>query len=260
MEFPSSALSQHRSFISQAILKFKSDKRIVGLACSGSYSDNTLDEYSDLDFVVAVDPLHYEEVFTKRFEMIAELGDLVSAFSGDHVGEPRLVIALYGPDGLHIDFKFAKANDISDRVDEPTILWERTGQLSEALAKGHGAYPRLDEQWVEDRFWTWMHYCAGKICRGEYFEALDFLSFIRVQVLGPLALQQAGYEPRGVRKIEFVLPKFAMQLLSTVCQPEKGQLKLAAENAASIYLDMRSSEVSTQDRAKQIALSALQKI
>lgn len=258
MEFPSTALPQHRDFISQAVQKFKADNRIVGLACSGSYSENALDEYSDLDIVVAIDAAQYDDVFEHRMEMVSELGDLLCAFTGEHVGEPRLVIALYGPDGLHVDFKFAKIDDISDRVDEPTVLWERDGQVSQAFAKGVGAYPRLDEQWVEDRFWIWVHYCAGKIGRGEFFEALEFLSFLRIQVLGPLALQQAGFEARGVRRIEAFLPEFADQLSKTVSTPEKEQLKLATENAIAIYQNMRSSKVATHRRTEQVAKKALQ--
>ncbi len=258
MEFPSTALPQHRKFLLQAVQKFKSDDRILGLACSGSYSEDTLDEYSDLDIVIAVDPVHYHKVLENRFEMIAELGDLLAAFTGEHVGEPRLVIALYGPDGLHVDFKFAKLDDIADRVDEPTVLWERDGKLSQVFAKGVGAYPRLDGQWVEDRFWTWVHYCAGKIGRGEFFEALDFLSFLRVQVLGPLALQQAGFEARGVRKIETLLPEFAKDLRATVCVPEKDELKRATESAVAIYRSLRSSESIAQSKAEQVAMGALQ--
>ena len=260
MDFPSTATPTHRAFIRQAIETLSADARIVGLACSGSYSEDALDAYSDLDFVVAIAPDCYTAVENERLEIVARLGDLFSAFTGEHVGEPRLVIALFGPDGLHVDFKFVKVADASNRVDEPTVLWERDNQLSDALKKGVGAYPRLDEQWVEDRFWTWIHYCAGKIGRGEYFEATDFLGFLRGQVLGPLALQQAGFEARGVRKIELLLPDFADRLRETVAQPEKVPLLSATEHAIVLYKAIRSPDVTARKRAEQVALKALRTI
>ena len=260
MDFPSTATPAHRAFIRQAIETLSVDARIVGLACSGSYSEDALDAFSDLDLVVAVAADCYGAVENERLDIVASLGDLLSAFTGEHVGEPRLVIALYGPDGLHVDFKFVKVEDAADRVDEPTVLWERDNQLSDALKTGVGAYPRLDEQWVEDRFWTWIHYCAGKIGRGEYFEATDFLGFLRGQVLGPLALQQAGFQARGVRKIEHLLPEFADRLRQTVAQPEKMQLQAATEHAIVLYKAMRSPDVMACTRAEQVALKALRTI
>jgi len=44
---------------------------------------------------------------------------------------------------------------------------------------------------------------AGKIGRGEYFEALDFISWLRVSVISPLFQLKGGRLPRGLRKVEF---------------------------------------------------------
>ena len=57
---------------------------------------------------------------------------------------------------------------------------------------------------------------AGKIARGELFEAIDFISFLRVNVLGPLCLLRSGARPAGVRRIETDAPEFADQLRQTV--------------------------------------------
>jgi hypothetical protein len=45
------------------------------------------------------------------------LGPLLSAFTGDHVGEPRLLICLYGPPLLHVDLKFVTPADLAERVE-----------------------------------------------------------------------------------------------------------------------------------------------
>ena len=260
MQFPSSLPSLHKAFIERAIPKLVEDSRIVGIAVSGSYADNSLDRFSDIDLLVAVEPKEFDAVMNDRLSIVSNLGDMLAGFTGEHVGEPRVIITLYGPEALHVDFKFIKVEDAATRVDEPVILWSRDSRLENALSQGKGKYPEIAPQWVEDRFWVWMHYAGTKIGRGEYFEALEFLSFLRVQVLGSLALQQAGYEARGVRKIEQLLPDFAEKLKKTVAVPERESLLNATEYAAELYLELRSAAIDPCDEAQNLALSYLGKI
>ena len=103
---------------------------------------------------------------------------------------------------LHVDLKFISLADATHRVENPTILWERDGQLTAALRRSEAVYPTPDLQWIEERFWVWVHYGAAKIGRGELLEAHDSLAFIRLLVLGPLALLAQGARPSGVRKVE----------------------------------------------------------
>ncbi|MTI16802.1 hypothetical protein E1162_06080 [Rhodobacteraceae bacterium RKSG542] len=114
-------------------------------------------------------------------------------------------------------------------------------RLEQALSMGAGRYPPLDEQWVEDRFWVCVHYCSEKIARGEYFEALEMLGFLRMQVLGPLAMRRQGYEARGLRKIETLLPEFTDKLKATVVQPERSDLQNATELVAALYLELQKT-------------------
>ena len=82
------------------------------------------------------------------------------------------------------------------------MLWERVGRMSAALAADVARFPAPDPQWIEDRMWTWVHYVATKVGRGELLEAVDSLAFIRGLALGPLALASRGARPIGVRKLE----------------------------------------------------------
>ncbi len=93
----------HRSFAEQLKLKFQADSRIHSLLAGGSLIHGGFDIYSDLDFVVVVDPLSYDEIMAQRIEFAGTLGHLLHAFTGEHVGEPRLLICLYGPELLHVD-------------------------------------------------------------------------------------------------------------------------------------------------------------
>src|SRR6059036_1873747 len=172
----------HRAFLEHAIPALRADERLVGVAAGGSFINRSLDEHSDLD-------------------LVRRLAPMLAAFPGDHVGEPRLLICLYGPPLLHVDFKFVSTDELAHRVEDPDVLWDRHGEVRAVLVRTKAVYPPPRFQWIEDRFWAWMHYTAVKIARGELFEAIDALGFIRGRVLGPLALAEAGAQPNGVRRV-----------------------------------------------------------
>lgn len=253
MNYPSTLPDTHQRVLDRIIQQFQQDPRIVGMAASGSYATNTMDKYSDLDLVIAISPEHYSDVFEQRFTMIKQLDGMTAAFTGEHVGEPRLIIAIFAPDAIHVDFKFVVLNDAAKRVDHNTVLWERDEQLTNALSSAQPSYPQPDPQWIEDRFWIWTHYAATKIARGEYFEALEFLSFLRQNVLSPLALKQQGLTPSGVRTIETRLPEFAKAMQGTIAQPERHSLIAAFDTCVSLYLELRGrEELKINSRAQQL--------
>ncbi|MFC9944017.1 hypothetical protein [Streptomyces pratensis] len=136
----------------------------------------------------------------------------VAGFTGEHVGEPRVIITLVGPPLLHVDFKFVRASDFAERTENPEILWDRSGLLSGALAQHPPFTPAFDLQWIEDRFWIWVHYGATKLGRGELFETISFLTYLRETVLDPLAARRVGAIPRGVRHLEAIAPEEARNL------------------------------------------------
>ncbi len=119
LQFPDTALPKHRQFLTQAIPVLAADPRLLGVAASGSYSENNLDTYSDLDLVIAIAPEHFTAVMSERPQIAAKLGPLLGCFTGEHVGEPRLLICLYGPDLVHVDLKFVALPDAAQRVDQP---------------------------------------------------------------------------------------------------------------------------------------------
>ena len=64
----------HREFLEKIEL-LQSDERIVGVAAGGSFIGNSLDEFSDLDLVVAVEPTDYSNVMHDRHSIAAMLGE-----------------------------------------------------------------------------------------------------------------------------------------------------------------------------------------
>lgn len=192
----------HQQFLDRALPLLQADSRLLGTAVGGSWLRDAMDEYSDLDLVIVVDPAAYESVMHDRMAIAESIGDLLSGFTGEHVGEPRLIINLYGPPLLHVDLKFVSLDDLPKRVEDPAILWEREGAMSRAFASEAPYYPQRDLQWMEDRFWVWIHYTAAHLGRGELFETIDALTSIRGMVIGPLLAIKHSLRQRGVRQIE----------------------------------------------------------
>jgi hypothetical protein len=225
----------HREFLLAAVGRCRQMTSLLGLAAGGSFAVGGLDQYSDLDLLVLVDPAGPPFELAERLGLARALGPLLTGFTGDHVGEPRLLICLYGPPVLHVDLKFITPDDLLARVEDPLVLWERDGSISAALGRGQAEFPVPDRQWLEDRFWVWIHYGAAKVARGELFEALDMLAFLRARVLGPLALEAAGARPTGVRRLESAAPEAGRRLREVVASYDPADCCRALRSAVALY-------------------------
>lgn len=240
----------HNDFVDNAVEILKNDSRIVGIAAGGSYITGDMDEYSDLDLVIVFEDNYDEVIMGSRESIARSLGNLLASFTGEHVGEPRLLICLYGPECLHVDLKFVALGDVSKRVEEPYILWERNKCITESLINDEAKFPINSLQWIEDRFWIWVHYAATKIGRGEIFETIEFISFLRQTVIGPLILMNHGELPKGVRKIEFIAPDSAKLLEKTVPTYSEVSCTDSLRLIVQIYLQLREAFM-TKDFVKR---------
>lgn len=233
----------HLDFIENAIPKLKADPRILGVAIGGSYLWDAIDEFSDLDLVIYVDPKHYQTVLGDRPTIVQKLGALLENFSGEHVGEPRLLICLFGPPLLHVDFKFVSMDDIGEKVENPIVLWEHDDIISSQLQLAPAEFPKPDKAWIEKRFWTWVHYTATKIGRGEIFEAVESIGFMRVNIFGPLILEKGGARPQGLRKLEFYASQSELEKLEkTVALYDARDCLRALRESVDIYCTLRKSQ------------------
>ena len=240
--------TRHRRFLERALAAVPGVEGIVGLAAGGSFIAGEIDEFSDLDLVLAVEPGAWPEILDRQQAVAAELDpSFLAGFTGEHVGEPRLLVCLYGPPLLHVDLKFVSLDDAHERIEDPVILWEVDGCLSAAFARAAPRHPAADPDWIEDRFWIWAHYLADKIERGEIFEALDGLTFLRAGGLAPLAFLRAGVEATGVRKLEDRLPAFATDLGRSVGGLDAAACTSALEAAIELYTELREAEGAGSD-------------
>lgn len=226
-------------FARQAAAILQQDDNCIGLAAGGSWLSGELDDYSDLDLVLITrQPVAGDK--DRMLEYAARLGKFISGFTGDHVGEPRLLICLYDDPLLHVDIKFLTLPEFADRVEDPFILFDRDGQLQELMTATKALYPQPDYQWIEDRFWTWIHYTALKIGRGELMEAYDFFGFLRMVVFGPLLAVKNKQQARGVRKVEMLLPVDDLTLLQqTIPSYDKVSILATLDNSVALYRSLR---------------------
>lgn len=239
------------------------DDSVTGLAVGGSWITERIDEFSDLDLIVVTK----EKVGGNKTAMLSyaqRFGCLLTAFTGEHVGEPRLLICLYDKPLLHVDLKFVTLDEFQTRVEEPHILLDKNGQLEDVLKTTKASYPMPDYQWLEDRFWIWMHYALLKIGRGEYLESLDFFAFVRAVVLGPLLHIKNGRLPRGVRKVETDLPFEDLQALHrTLPRADRDSQLRALDDAVSLYRLLRDrlfKNVQLQTRTEERVMEYLHEI
>jgi len=228
-----------KEFAERVAAILKEDENTIGLAVGGSWLTNELDEFSDLDLIL-VTKEKVSDSKEKMLEYAKRFGTFLSGFTGEHVGEPRVLICLYDHPLLHVDIKFLTLEEFGHRVEQPVLLLDKEGKMEQVLAQTTHRFPYPDYQWIEDRFWTWVHYTLLKIGRGEYVEAFDFFGFIRMVVLGPLLHIKNGNLPRGVRKVETQLPAHDFkQLKSTIPTYDGASLLESLYNSITLYRSLR---------------------
>ena len=247
-----------QSLLDLVLPRMAADERVVGVAVAGSLASGTGDEFSDIDLVVVIDDAAYPEVSADRLEAVGSWARLVAGFTGEHVGEPRVVITLAGPPLVHVDVKLVDLAGFADRVADPSIVHDPAGLLARAIAEHPLVSRPFDVQWVEDRFWVWVHYAATKLGRGELFEVLDHLAFVRGAVLGPLAALHAGVEPRGVRQLERLAPVEAAELRATVSGYDRADAARAVVASVELYRRWREGhDVEKRALAEELAMDYL---
>lgn len=226
-------------FANRAKKILETDHNIIGLAVGGSWIFDQIDEFSDLDLIIVTE----QRITGDKNVMIdyaKRLGNFLSAFTGEHVGEPRLLICLYDNPLLHVDIKFVTLEEFHNRVETPTILFDKSAQLQKAINDSAASFPYPDYQWIEDRFWIWIHYALLKVGRGEYFETFDFLGFLRMLVFGPLLHIKNNNLPRGVRKVEMELDREDLEDLKlTLPHYDRKSLFECLNNSVLLYRQLR---------------------
>ncbi|KAF2073700.1 hypothetical protein CYY_004988 [Polysphondylium violaceum] len=235
----------HSTFIKSLIDLLNHDNRIDSLLGAGSMIHGGFDEYSDIDLIIVIKSEFYSDVMSKRKEFANSLNGLLSSFTGEHVGEPRLLICLYSvPELLHVDLKFVNIDHLNQGlIENPIILWTSQKSTVETILKESKIdWPNQSSQWFEDRAWIWLHYATAKVLRGELYEAIGMLAFFREKVLGPLIHRRLSRSQRGMRKIDFLDFNSKDTLLQTIATYSKQSIISSLKKCIELYIDLRQDQ------------------
>ena len=231
-------LPLHRAKLEAASVFSRTMPGVIGLVVSGSLATGTADAYSDLDLkIVTRDELH-DEAVEHRDELVEAVGVPLSRFSAEHVGHPDMLIVLYD-DLIHIDFYPVRLGDLSAKNgDMPSwVIWSQDDDIAVALG-GPADAAGVDLAWIEARMWTWVWYTHSKILRGELYEALDALQYLRGNVLFALLAETSGVRPYGSRRAEQHVGELGPQFARTVPALERAAIMDALQAIVELYLKL----------------------
>jgi hypothetical protein len=116
-------------------------------------------------------------------------------------------------------------------------------------------WPQPDPQWIEDRFWVWIHYGATKLGRGELFECLDMLAAMRAIVFGPLIAHRGGHRAARVRRLERMAPGLVPALEATVGDHTPHGCAAALRASVALYRQLRGDALALVWRTSAEAAS-----
>jgi predicted nucleotidyltransferase len=228
-----------RELAERVVAEAAADARVLAVVVGGSVASGTSDEYSDLDLVLVCTAEGQPGCLAEAKEFAGRVGPLLSSFTGEHVGEPRLLITLFGPPLVHVDLKFVTPDGYRNRVENGLVLWQRDDTVDRVLAESTPCWPQPDAQLIEDRFWVWVHYTAVKIARGELFEAIEALDMIRGAAIAPLAGTGRTMRPAGVRRLETLAPELVPALRETVATADREDCLRALKASIEVYRTVR---------------------
>jgi hypothetical protein len=256
-------LAAHRAKLQALAAAAMQDPDILGMTIKGSFALDIADEFSDLDLSFVIRDDVFEDAFRRQRQLPSAPASPVAAFTAEHVGLPELLIVLYD-DLVHADFRYVPLSEFPDQEEDLPcrVVWERNDLLSEHLATAPRSSPHMDAAWIEARMWTWVWYTQTKILRGEVYEALDALQFLRSRVLFSLLAVTRGLRPGGSRRAEELVGDLKEEFAVTVASADRYSTMQALEKTVDLYMRLADPLLQQQgipkaDKARGVVLKAL---
>jgi hypothetical protein len=211
------------------------ERNVLGMLIGGSFASGEADKYSDLDMQFVVEEEAGEATAEQLRRLAENAGPVVAAFFAEHVGLPHMLIVLYR-DLIHADFEPVAVSRVGSRnAGLPTHVFERDGIVSSALPAEYEVDHAADLRWMEDRMWTWIWYVQTKVLRGELYEALDGLQYMRDNVLFKLLAIEREERPSAARRIEARTGAWTQEFADTVPILSSESMMRALQATMSLY-------------------------
>jgi hypothetical protein len=255
---------RHRSKVEAAARAGLENADVLAMAVAGSFAEGIADELSDVDLRLYVPKPDVERTVSAIPALAAACGSVIARFTGEHIGIPTLTIVLYD-DLVHVDFDVLSSRGVAEhnRGLPALVLWERDGVSVQLPGEDHTDLEH-ELRWIEERMWTWCWYIQTKILRGELYEALDGLQYVRDQVLFRLLAYRHGARPSGARRVEATLGDREGLFANTIPLAHEATAVLSALRAEiDLYLGLSSPlfadhGVSANEEARTVVRRALE--
>ena len=170
-------LPKHQTLIDRAVGVVTADPRVVGLYVGGSPS---ADEYSDIDLsIYFANQADLDSFRNDRLEIAKRIGK-IKAESMSTI--PFIYVVFYEEEvKLDFDYYVVPAELRPDKV-YCTILYDPQGHLEQMKEESKNMKWDIDIADLAHRikhYQVAISYTVGKICRGEFWDALDAIDFYR---------------------------------------------------------------------------------
>lgn len=242
-------MENHQKFLETALPFLQSDTRIRGIVQA------RVAPASDFELILVSDADGLPGLKNEAGRIAERMGRLLVSFRDQNAR-----ICLYEEPLIGLRLRFVSAMELEEES-AGEVLWERDGSLSRMRAAPAKDFPSLDLQWMEDRFWVWVHSAALKLSRGELFGSLEILGLLHSRILGPLLKEmKGGTEPSSQSTLEAATIRQSVQSLKAAARhylelremlaPENLRRHRRAEMAAMRFLHeaMIPHEVSRTER------------
>ncbi|HKW60307.1 MAG TPA: hypothetical protein VJR46_11210 [Candidatus Dormibacteraeota bacterium] len=228
----------HRRLLAACEMGF-AEPDVAGMAIAGSFVDGRPDEYSDVDLRLVLAEGSLDRVFARKVELARQAGPLVAFFTGEHVGEPQLLVTLYA-DLVHVDYLFMELWEAAEKNNgrQTLVLWQRDPRVTQVLSQPYVADVPADLAYLEARIWTWAWYIQSKILRGELWEAVSGLNTVRDVVLFRLFALARDVRFRGARFAEELVGERRAAVELTQARVDRESLQVALRATVSLYLEL----------------------
>ena len=226
-------------FLNRTVSLAEKDPRIVGVALHQASDQEK--EFTNTELVLVCQPEAFEEI-TADFIGVAEaLGPLLQAYEQPKGEGEKELTCLYDEPLQRVDLRLLPLDNLSE-IHHPSVLWDREDQLRLALSARRDPATSLDLQWMEDRFWLWLHSAATALKEGAVFEAHHLMSCMRSRILAPLVLKKEGLSPAGgLHELEKTDGENLSSLRATVPLYDARSCEISLREAAKLYVDLRET-------------------
>ncbi len=216
-------LPKHQSLIERSVKVITEDTRVVGLYIGGS---PTADEYSDIDLNIYFKT--QEDLDSFRNDRV-EIAQKVGKIKAESMSGFPFVYVVFYEEEIKIDFAYnlVPAESRPDKI-YCDIIYDPEGYLETMMEESKKLKWEVDIADLTHRakhYQMGISYTVSKICRGEFWDALDCIDYYR-KYLVKFEDSFAHRKQENYRRLEKKLDKERLTILNKTLVSELNQAEL----------------------------------